>query len=596
MADFIDVYDSLMLHVSNDKFYIEATNGTREVVVIDRLNYDIEIQVNQGQIPPDVTSKSICGIMGIVHLLAGPYLVVITQKVKMGDLNGQPIWRVEDTEIISYSKTLLHLSESQSQDNRVYISMLQLALHSEYFYFSYSYDLSHTLQRLHNTTPDFRSMSLLERADQRFVWNGHMLRELAQQPELSRYCLPVIHGFVSIRTCFINQKMFSWCLVSRRSCFRAGTRFFMRGIDTEGHAANYVETEQIVECNGDCSAFTQTRGSIPLFWSQRPNLRYKPTPLLNPTQNHVDGFSRHFDSQIYGCNYGKQVIINLIDHKGAEYHLEKALAEMVHIANNPNIRYESFDFHHECRKMRWDRLSILLERIAQDQEEFGYFLRLRDGTVPLQQEGIFRTNCMDCLDRTNVVQSLLARRSLQRQLVRLGILHEGQKIEDQISFEAVFKNVWADNADVCSIQYAGTGALKTDYTRTGKRSIIGLMKDGWNSLIRYYKNNFSDGFRQDSIDLLLGNYQVERDEGVTKPSPLEQDRDWKYLALPVILLVALSMCFLTILIPSEYSLETLLYFLFWVAMSAIAALVIMYYGTEFVDRPRLCENSRKKMD
>jgi len=34
----------------------------------------------------------------------------------------------------------------------------------------------------------------------------------------------------------------------------------------------------------------------------------------------------------------------------------------------------------------------------------------------LNQEGTFRSNCMDCLDRTNVIQSLLARRSLQSQL------------------------------------------------------------------------------------------------------------------------------------------------------------------------------------
>lgn len=33
-------------------------------------------------------------------------------------------------------------------------------------------------------------------------------------------------------------------------------------------------------------------------------------------------------------------------------------------------------------------------------------------------------------------------------------------------------------------------------TRTGKRTRWGLLMDGWNSLIRYYKNNFSDGFRQ----------------------------------------------------------------------------------------------------
>ena len=29
------------------------------------------------------------------------------------------------------------------------------------------------------------------------------------------------------------------------------------------------------------------------------------------------------------------------------------------------------------------------------------------------QEGVFRTNCIDCLDRTNVVQGLLARKNLQ---------------------------------------------------------------------------------------------------------------------------------------------------------------------------------------
>ena len=38
------------------------------------------------------------------------------------------------------------------------------------------------------------------------------------------------------------------------------------------------------------------------------------------------------------------------------------------------------------------------------------------GTVVSVQQGVFRTNCIDCLDRTNVVQSMLAQRSLQDQL------------------------------------------------------------------------------------------------------------------------------------------------------------------------------------
>ena len=78
---------------------------------------------------------------------------------------------------------------------------------------------------------------------------------------------------------------------------------------------------------------------------------------------------------------------------------------------------------------------------------------------------MFRTNCIDCLDRTNVVQSMLARNNLQCVLVRLGVLGEGARVDQQLVFEDLFKNVWADHADMISIQYSGTGALKTDFTR-----------------------------------------------------------------------------------------------------------------------------------
>ena len=59
--------------------------------------------------------------------------------------------------------------------------------------------------------------------------------------------------------------------------------------------------------------------------------------------------------------------------------------------------------------------------------------------------------------------------------------------------------MWADHANFISIAYSGTGALKTDFTRTGKRTRQGLLEDGWNSVMRYLKNNFFDGARQASI-------------------------------------------------------------------------------------------------
>lgn len=53
---------------------------------------------------------------------------------------------------------------------------------------------------------------------------------------------------------------------------------------------------------------------------------------------------------------------------------------------------------------------------------FRYFAISKDGNVLSQQEGVFRTNCIDCLDRTNVVQGLLARIILETQLTVSHIL------------------------------------------------------------------------------------------------------------------------------------------------------------------------------
>jgi len=54
-------------------------------------------------------------------------------------------------------------------------------------------------------------------------------------------------------------------------------------------------------------------------------------------------------------------------------------------------------------------------------------------------------------------------------------------------------------ADLFSTRY-------TCWHRTGQRTRWGMLQDGWNSAIRYLKNNFSDGFRQDSLDLFLGEW------------------------------------------------------------------------------------------
>lgn len=58
-------------------------------------------------------------------------------------------------------------------------------------------------------------------------------------------------------------------------------------------------------------------------------------------------------------------------------------------------------------------------------------------------------------------------------------------------------------------------------SRTGKRTRMGVLQDGLNSIRRYYLNNFTDGFRQDAMDLFFGAYD------------LTSDRRLKFLRRPI---------------------------------------------------------------
>ncbi|XP_031625272.1 phosphatidylinositide phosphatase SAC1 [Contarinia nasturtii] len=579
----MSVYDDIKLYSLHDKFIVQPKDSVEELI-INRINGTVTVQGITNQFYDSRTLRHVCGILGTIKLISGKYLVVATHRDFVGVVNGHVIWRLAGHDLIPYIPSSIHLSETQKVQNETYLSMINQTLNTPFFYFSYAYDLTHTLQRLSALDSNFYESGMAQRADSRFMWNGFLLKDFLTT-SLRRFCLPIVHGFISINQVNVNNSTFTWALISRRSVYRAGTRFFRRGIDKNGDCANFVETEQIVTYLNDKVSFVQIRGSIPLYWSQSPNIRYKPALTIDLSKEHLSAALKHAEKVLK--TYGRHVYVNLIDHRGKEELLEKGFANLISQLGLPNIRYESFDFHAECRKMQWHRLNILIDRLAHEQDEMGVFQVKTDGTVISTQSGVFRTNCIDCLDRTNVVQSMLARRSLQQVLEKLNILSIGQTIQSVTAFDSLFKNVWADNADLISLQYSGTGALKTDFTRTGKRTIQGAMQDGVNSLTRYIKNNFSDGFRQDAINLFLGNYVIQEGEGKLVPCPLEVRKGWKQATFPSVLVFAVAMFCASVILPQEYNTENLLFMLFWSSMIGVTLKGIFRFGSEFVDFPKL---------
>ena len=102
------------------------------------------------------------------------------------------------------------------------------------------------------------------------------------------------------------------------------------------------------------------------------------------------------------------------------------------------------------------------------------------------------------LDRTNFVQDVLSRTALEQFLVhvRREWIHAG-------SLWSNHGELWAENGDALSRIYAGTGALNTSFTRSGKRTLGGLLSDATKSVSRAYINNFQDKGKQVAIDMFL---------------------------------------------------------------------------------------------
>ncbi|KAK2705161.1 hypothetical protein QYM36_017269 [Artemia franciscana] len=141
---------------------------------------------------------------------------------------------------------------------------------------------------------------------------------------------------ISIKVCSVERNSFNGAVISRRSRYNAGTRFYTRGINLDGHVANFVETEQIVEYDGQKTAFVQTRGSIPIFWNQLPNLKYKPSVVIDSFKEHILALTKHFEEQV--LQYGQQVLLNLVDQKGSEGRLASHYKTLIQTYNNDLLR------------------------------------------------------------------------------------------------------------------------------------------------------------------------------------------------------------------------------------------------------------------
>ena len=506
-------------------------------------------------------------------MLTDRYIVVINKSTPVGRLKGHQIYKVASTEFLPLrerqvtdvdEETYLAYLSDLLRTGPMYFSY-SFDLTNSFQRQTFSDSSEPLWQRADDRFfwNRFICSSLIEL--RRGEGQGRFRSSTGPQPSVDPYILPVVFGMLSITNTSIKGNAMTFVLITRRSRHRAGTRYLSRGIDEHGHVSNFNETEQSVILNdqgyggltsfaGDQGfqnkgpiggketqvlSYVQTRGSVPVYWAEINTLKYTPRLTIRGVQTAEGAARRHFDEQI--GTYGENYMVNLVNQRGRELDVKDAYEQIIKVLQSASaeeqqacrhsserfhildpkdqrswydhLHYVYFDFHNETKGLKWHRAQLLLDQLKEGLVAGGYFhgIDTPSGSSDTRnrQTAVVRTNCMDCLDRTNVVQSMLGRWTLTRMLIDLGILRPGESAQDDQNFEMLFRNVWADNADVVSKSYSGTGALKTDFTRTGTRTRGGMLQDLNSSVTRYFRNNFLDGPRQDGFDLFLGAYQPD---------------------------------------------------------------------------------------
>jgi hypothetical protein len=565
-----------------DKFVLEPTDCmASQFLSIDRSSGDLTYtsQLPDSSVPH---AQIVFGLVGILRLVAGTYALVITGRQSLGMYKGHPIYRVTSLRVLSCNNALHEATAEEKKDEAHFLGLLKVLEKTPGLYFSYDVDLTLNAGSFQSSSMSERP-SLWKHADDRFLWNKVLMQELIEQ-KVEPYILPVIQGSFQTIESVVKGKAVKVSLIARRSMRRAGTRMWRRGADLEGNVANFVESEQILESEGYFASYTQLRGSIPVLWEQIVDLTYKPTIKTVNYENTPQAVERHFND--LHKHYGDVLAIDLINQQGSEGVLSVAFGQAMQKISNEHIRYLPFDFHSICGHIHFERLSILYDQIQTDLTTQGYYLRDPSGKLLQEQKGVVRTNCIDCLDRTNVTQSLLGRKALEVQLQRVGVFDEYNTIAQFEGLEEKFKYLWADHGDDISIQYSGTGALKGDFVRYGQRTIRGILQDGFNSAARYYLNNFRDGIKQDSIDLVAGHYQIRRGA----PSPLQLSLG-ESLVLPGALAAFMAGAYFTSISARQLGTDVYqyLYTLVLAGVTGGIAAVVRMQGRRLTDRPRLCK-------
>ncbi|KAK7411814.1 hypothetical protein VNO78_03255 [Psophocarpus tetragonolobus] len=527
------------------------------------------------------------GIAGFIKFLGPYYMLLITKRRQIGAICGHTVYAVSKSEMIPLQNSFVHSNVTDSINENRYKKLLCMVDLTKDFFFSYSYHIMRSLQRnlcdsetghvLYETMfvwNEFLTKGIRNHL-QNTIWTVALVYGFFKQETLTKSGREFILTLIARRS-----RHYAGTRYLRRGVNDKGR--VANDVETEQIVFEDVPEGLPVQI---CSV-VQNRGSIPLFWSQETSrLNLKPDIILSKKDPNYQATRLHFENLVK--RYGNPIIIlNLIkshERKPRESILRSEFGHAIDFINKDlseenRLRFLHWDLKHFQSKatnvllllgkvaayaltltdflycqvpptprsencIKWPSINFAYGNIDKgsfqpvdvDNEDDNNLERKPSGEnniangnhfvkPPMFQRGILRTNCIDCLDRTNVAQYAYGLAALSHQLHALGIIDHPQiDLDDPLSDDLMRFYEWM--GDTLAHQYGGSAAHNKIFSeRRGQWKAATQSQEFFRTLQRYYSNAYMDAEKQNAINIFLGHFQPQ----LGKPPLWDLDSDQHY--------------------------------------------------------------------
>ncbi|KAJ7957243.1 Phosphoinositide phosphatase family protein [Quillaja saponaria] len=527
------------------------------------------------------------GIVGFIKFLGPYYMLLITKRRQIGAICGHSVYAVSKSEMIPLLNSSVRSSLANSRNENRYKKLLCMVDLTKDFFFSYSYQVMRSLQRnlcdsetghvLYETMfvwNEFLTRGIRNHL-QNTLWTVALVYGFFKQATLSVSGRDITLSLIARRS-----RHYAGTRYLKRGVNEKGR--VANDVETE-----QIVFEDVAEgFPVQISSVVQNRGSIPLFWSQETSrLNIKPDIILSKKDQSYEATRLHFENLVK--RYGNPIIIlNLIkthEKKPRESILRAEFANAIDLINKNlseenQLRFLHWDLHKHSRSKATDVLLLLGKVAAYALTLTGFFYcqvssafgpeecirwpstenfvsnnmstqshfdndnedtnNLESGTngesniakgnhsikSPMFQRGVLRTNCIDCLDRTNVAQYAYGLAALGHQLHALGVINT-PKIDIDAPVADDLMGFYERMGDTLAHQYGGSAAHNKIFSqRRGQWRAATQSQEFFRTLQRYYSNAYMDAEKQDAINVFLGHFQPQQG----KPALWELDSDQHY--------------------------------------------------------------------